>query len=124
VAEELGETEDFVLRVRDRFAADEVFNPGWFRSKFKIHHAMCLVASTHDGLASYAYMVPRFAGSSSGVRQPVAASKQDLWDPTWGVGYRMSPCRHCGSLRRAYLGIKEPDGPVCLDCRLDNAGRE
>jgi len=39
------------------------------------------------------------------------------------ASYTLTPCQHCGSTRRTPARIPEPDGPICLDCELDNAGQ-
>lgn len=123
VAREVGESVDFVSRLRCVYLNADRRTAAWLLVDQRIVAEWHMLAAKQGGLVGIAD-VSSVAGSRKAALAALMNSRH--WKEWTRLarheGYRLAPCPWCGGFRRAPMRIVEPDGLVCLDCRLDGAG--
>lgn len=116
IAAALGESEQLVTRVASVWARPRN-HARWRNNGPQTTRVDCyIIATRDDGWI-------RFGGDHGLTSNQLASGcRGPDWANIRGEGYRLRPCPHCGHRGAARLAIDEPDGAVCLNCRLDSAG--
>ena len=118
IACDLDVPEELVTRVvacRQDFAGTQWLQKGPVKTLGQIHR----LAAENDGLVTFTTAQDQFSIHRTKV---VRTALKLGWTNLEGIGYQMPPCTHCGSHNLSPLTMREPIGPVCLDCRRDQSG--
>jgi hypothetical protein len=120
IAERLGESEDFVARVRTIHCADDAIR-SWVGRPDIARAAFYAVAAANEGRVIVEQVHQLVPATSVGQLYNVAATlrrESSRWSTERKKGYVLAPCV-CGSTESALMTIPEPIGAVCLTCHRD-----
>ena len=116
IGKDLGEPIDFI----ERMAQIHGTAPG--RARWAVPGSARLVV-LHVCAATRGGVVDRGGLSLSKFNQlRKLALDRGCWTSTSHDSLVVDPCRWCGGVALAPMTIREPDGPVCLQCRSDRSG--
>lgn len=118
IAADLDEPTGFIERIAQLYAEPP---PRWLRGNARYLTALYASAARNQGLAQLSD-IREWAGTKRARLTTVVNEADDGLVLVRGVGYRVPACGSCGSHRLAPLQIREPIGPVCLECRTDRGG--
>lgn len=121
LAADLGEPVALIRHVAAVWSEPGRRTPHWLSTAKSPRRALwyALGSSCDEGLVLHERFIEK-GGSAQMVRDLLRD------DPEWSYvsrqGWRLLPCKRCGSTKRCRMRLREVQGAVCLACRTDAAG--